>query len=225
MAAATGRQLRARAVFLGGPGAGKGTQAKRLAADGAIAHISTGDMLRAQVASGSELGRKAKVLMEQGQLVPDDLMIRMVEARIAEPDAAVGWILDGFPRTLPQAEALDRLLGQSASRRITHVIFFRIADAVLKSRLQGRRNCAQCGAIWHVETKPTKTAGICDQCGGALQQRADDRPEAIDKRLQEFHAMTAKPLCSYYHKRGVLREVDAARSPDLVYQELAQLMQ
>ncbi len=225
MTASSAIQLRARAVFLGGPGAGKGTQAKRLAESFRLAHISTGDMLRGQVARGTEQGLRAKGLMDSGKLVPDDLIVAMVKDRIAEPDAKAAWILDGFPRTLPQAEALDRLLGTDSQRRLTHVIYFRLDDPVLKARLVGRRNCSQCGAIWHVDSKPTKKMGVCDNCGGSLQQRADDRPEAIDKRLQEFHALTAKPLRSYYQQKNVLREVDANRSPDIIYQELVQLMQ
>jgi adenylate kinase len=216
--------LRARAVFLGGPGAGKGTQAKRLGEAHRLAHISTGDMLRAHSKNGTELGLKAKAFMDAGKLVPDDLIVAMVKARIGEPDAQVGWILDGFPRTLPQAEALDRLLGASPAQKITHVIYFKLADAVLKSRLSGRRNCSKCGAIWHVETKPTRKSGICDVCGGTLVQRDDDRPEAIDKRLQEFHAMTAGPLQTYYKKQNNLREIDASRSPEVIYEELVQLM-
>jgi adenylate kinase len=225
MASSAVVKLRARAVFLGGPGAGKGTQAKRLAESFRLAHISTGDMLRQQVSAATELGKKAKVLMDSGKLVPDDLMVAMVADRIAQPDATVAWILDGFPRTLPQAEALDRLLGTSPDRRITHVVYFRVADGVLKARLTGRRNCTQCGAIWHVDTKPTAKPGICDVCGGALNQRADDRPEAIDKRLQEFHSQTAEPLRAYYSKRNVLREIDANRSPDSIHEELVRLMQ
>lgn len=217
--------LRARAVFLGGPGAGKGTQAKRLASAGGIAHISTGDMLRAQVAAGSPLGKQARDFMDQGKLVPDDLIIAMVRARIAEPDAKSAWILDGFPRTLPQAEALDRMLGTTGGDAITHVVYFRVADDVLVARLSGRRTCSKCGAIWHVETRPTRVASVCDTCGGALVQRDDDRPEAIQKRLQEFHRLTAEPLRSYYHKQGKLREIDANRSPDVIYQELVQSMQ
>lgn len=225
MSASSAVQLRARAVFLGGPGAGKGTQAKRLAESFRLAHISTGDMLRAHVARGTALGKQAKTLMDGGKLVPDDLIVAMVKDRIAEPDAKAAWILDGFPRTLPQAEALDRLLGADVQRRLTHVVYFRLSDAVLKARLVGRRNCSKCGAIWHVDSKPTKVAGSCDLCGGALQQRADDRPEAIDKRLQEFHALTAEPLRTYYQQKNILREVDANRSPDSIYQELVQLMQ
>lgn len=211
-------------MFLGGPGAGKGTQAKRLAVAGSVAHISTGDMLRAHVAKGTELGKQAKSLMDGGKLVPDDLIVAMVKDRISEADAVHGWILDGFPRTLPQAEALDRLLGVSQDRKLSMVVDFRIDDAELKARLVGRRNCKSCGAIWHVVSNPTKTEGICDACGGALLQRADDRPEAIDKRLHEFHQLT-EPLRKYYQNKNLLRVLDASRSPDVIYQELAQLMQ
>ena len=224
MSAGTSISLRARAVFLGGPGAGKGTQAKRLAAAGHVAHISTGDMLRAHVNQGSDLGKQAKSLMDGGKLVPDDMIVALVKERIAQPDATAAWILDGFPRTLPQAEALDRLLGASAERKLSRVVYFQISDAELKARLEGRRNCNQCGAIWHVATKPTKRVDTCDACGGALLQRADDRPEAIDKRLQEFHKLT-EPLRAYYQNKNLLRIIDASRTPDVIYQELVQLMQ
>lgn len=218
---------RARCVFLGAPGAGKGTQAKRVAehfaaAGSPIAHLSTGDMLREEVKSGSELGQQAKGFMDGGQLVPDQLIIDMVKARICKPDAAAAWILDGFPRTLPQAEALDKNL--SGDQALTHVISFSIPEEVLVGRLSGRRTCGKCGAIWHVENRPTKVEGICDACGGELVQRSDDRPEAIGKRLEVYRSQTA-PLLAYYGDRGVLREVDANRSPDVVFQELLERMQ
>jgi adenylate kinase len=217
--------LAARAVFLGGPGAGKGTQAKRLAEASGVAHISTGDMLRAHVARGTDLGRQAKGFMDSGKLVPDELIIAMVEARIGEPDARKAWILDGFPRTLPQAQALDRLLGKTPGREITTVIYFRVPDEALIRRLSGRRTCGQCGAIWHTETSPTTRPDVCDRCGGALTQRSDDRPEAIQKRLQEYHTLTAEPLRKYYQSKGVLRELDASRAPDVIFKELIELMQ
>ena len=216
--------LRARAVFLGGPGAGKGTQAKRLAAAAKVAHISTGDMLRAHVSRGTELGQQAKSLMDSGKLVPDNLIVAMVKDRIAEPDAQHAWILDGFPRTLPQAESLDELLRPSTARGLSMVVDFQIHGNELKSRLVGRRNCKSCGAIWHVTTNPTKQAGVCDACGGELVHRSDDRPEAIDKRLHEFHLLT-EPLRSYYKSKNLLRVIDANRSPEAIYQELVQLMQ
>ena len=215
-------QLQARCVFLGAPGAGKGTQAKRVAAQVEIAHISTGDMLREEVKSGSELGAEAKTYMDAGKLVPDQLIIDMVKARIQKPDAASAWILDGFPRTLPQAEALDQNL--SGDNALTHVVSFAVPEDVLMGRLTGRRTCSQCGAIWHIEHKPTSQDGVCDNCGGELTQRSDDREEAIGKRLEVYRTQTA-PLLAYYGDRGVLREIDANRSPDVVFQELLTQMQ
>jgi len=215
-------QLQARCVFLGAPGAGKGTQAKRVAAQAEIAHISTGDMLREEVKSGSELGAEAKTYMDAGKLVPDQLIIDMVKARIQKPDAASAWILDGFPRTLPQAEALDQNL--SGDNALTHVVSFAVPEDVLMGRLTGRRTCSQCGAIWHIEHKPTSQDGVCDNCGGELTQRSDDREEAIGKRLEVYRTQTA-PLLAYYGDRGVLREIDANRSPDVVFQELLTQMQ
>ena len=215
-------QLQARCVFLGAPGAGKGTQAKRVAAQAEIAHISTGDMLREEVKSGSELGAEAKTFMDAGKLVPDQLIIDMVKARIQQPDAQSAWILDGFPRTLPQAEALDQNL--SGDNALTHVVSFAVPEDVLMGRLTGRRTCSQCGAIWHIEHKPTSQDGVCDNCGGELTQRSDDREEAIGKRLEVYRTQTA-PLLAYYGDRGVLREIDANRSPDVVFQELLTQMQ
>ena len=165
--------LTARCVFLGAPGAGKGTQAKRIAEGVAMAHISTGDMLRAQVQAGTELGTQAKGFMDAGQLVPDELIIAMVQERIREPDAVSAWILDGFPRTLPQAEALDASLGDSSP--LSHVIYFAVPEAALLSRLTGRRTCGKCGAIWHVETKPTRQDGSrrCDRAASPCLPGAD----------------------------------------------------
>lgn len=214
--------LQARCVFLGAPGAGKGTQAKRVAETAEIAHISTGDMLREEVKSGSALGAEAKAYMDEGKLVPDQLIIDMVKARIEKPDAASAWILDGFPRTLPQAEALDQNL--SGDNALTHVISFAVPEAALMGRLTGRRTCSQCGAIWHIEHNPTSKDGVCDLCGGELTQRSDDREEAIGKRLEVYRTQTA-PLLAYYGDRGVLRELDANRAPDVVFQELLTQMQ
>lgn len=214
--------LKSRCVFLGAPGAGKGTQAKKVAEAASVAHISTGDMLRGQVAQKTQLGLKAKGFMDEGKLVPDELIIAMVKARIAEPDARSAWILDGFPRTLPQAEALDKNL--SGSSALSHVISFAIPEQVLVGRLSGRRTCSNCGAIWHIEHQPTKKTGICDACGGELMQRTDDRPEAIGKRLEVYRSQTA-PLLAYYRERRLLREIDANRDPSVVFQELLKLMQ
>ena len=219
----------ARCVFLGTPGAGKGTQAKRVAEKSGLAHISTGDMLREEVRSGSALGAEAKSFMDQGMLVPDQLIIDMVKVRIggrgqqeADSSSSSSWILDGFPSTLPQAEALDNNL--SSDNALTHVIYFAVPEDVLMGRLTGRRTCSKCGAIWHIEHKPTSQDGVCDLCGGELTQRSDDRAEAIGKRLEEYRSLTS-PLLAYYRDRGVLREIDANRSPDVVFQELLTHMQ
>lgn len=220
--AASSQVVRARAVFLGAPGAGKGTQAKQVAEAAKLAHISTGDMLRHEVSLGSPLGLQAKSFMDAGKLVPDQVIIGMVQARIQLPDAKSAWILDGFPRTLPQAEALDRSL--SGASAVSHVIYFAVPEQVLFGRLTGRRTCSKCGAIWHVETKPTKQSGVCDLCGGATGQRSDDHPEKITKRLEEYRTLTA-PLLAYYGSRKLLREIDANRSPAVVFQELLKLMQ
>ena len=213
--------LQARVVFLGAPGAGKGTQAKEVANRGSLAHISTGDMLRAEVAQATELGRQAKSFMDAGQLVPDAVIIGMVQKRIAQPDAAKAWILDGFPRTLAQAEALDREL--PAGRKLTHVIYFALPEQVLMARLTGRRTCSKCGAIWHVQTKATKVEGVCDQCGGKTVQRSDDHPDKITQRLIEYRTLTA-PLLDYYRRRNLLRDLDADRAPATILEELLQLM-
>ncbi|MFN0184911.1 MAG: adenylate kinase [Aquabacterium sp.] len=214
--------LQARAVFLGAPGAGKGTQAKQVAGVASIAHISTGDMLRQQVAAGTALGAQAKGFMDAGKLVPDQVIIGMVQARISEPDAKSAWILDGFPRTLPQAEALDKSLSKATA--VSHVIYFAVPEQALAARLTGRRTCSKCGAIWHVETKPTKRDGVCDLCGGATVQRSDDHPDKIQKRQEEYRTATA-PLLTYYRNRKLLREIDANRSPAVIQKELLQLMQ
>ncbi|MGK0153781.1 MAG: adenylate kinase [Neolewinella sp.] len=216
----------ARCVFLGAPGAGKGTQAKRVAEETGLTHLSTGDLLRVEVKSGSELGVEAKGYMDAGKLVPDQLIIDMVKARIGDGNssslAANGWILDGFPRTLPQAEALDSNL--SGDNALTHVISFVVPEEVLMGRLTGRRTCSKCGAIWHIHHKPTSKEGVCDQCCGDLTQRSDDRKEAIGKRLEVYRSQTA-PLLAYYGDRGVLKELDANRAPDVVFQELLPHMQ
>lgn len=214
--------LKARSVFLGAPGAGKGTQAKEVAAQAKLAHISTGDMLRQEVAQGTELGKRAQAFMDKGLLVPDDVIIGMVKVRIQQPDAKAAWILDGFPRTLPQAQALDENLPREQA--LSHVVYFAVPEQVLFGRLTGRRTCSQCGAIWHVETKPTKKDGVCDLCGGATVQRSDDHPDKINQRLVAYRTQT-EPLLAYYRGRNLLREIDANRPPAVVFQELLKLMQ
>lgn len=209
-----------RAVFLGAPGAGKGTQAQQLAATGGALHVSTGDMLREHKAKGTPLGKQAQEFMDSGRLVPDSLIIAMVKERIAAPDAQSAWILDGFPRTLPQAEALDASLG---ARGLTHVVSFAIPQSELLARLSGRRTCGNCGAIWHVQFKPTTRDGICDKCGGRLVHRPDDHPDAVSKRLEVFRVQT-EPLLVYYRQRGILVELDANRPPEQVFDALKALV-
>ncbi len=215
----------ARAIFLGAPGAGKGTQAQLLARDTGALHISTGDMLRQHVSRGSELGEQARAYMDKGQLVPDEIIIAMVKDRFAQPDAGKSWILDGFPRTLAQARALDESLlrAGTADNGVSHVIYFDVPTESLIRRLSGRRTCSQCGAIWHVEFNPTALKGACDTCAGKLLQRSDDRPEAIDKRLEVYRTQT-EPLLDYYRAMDILIEVPADRPPDLVYLDLAKAL-
>jgi adenylate kinase len=207
-----------RAVFLGAPGAGKGTQAKALAGEGSgVLHLSTGDMLREEVASGSELGLRAKTYMDAGELVPDEVVISMVEKRLSGSDAS-SWILDGFPRTLPQAEALDRTL-EEGGRPLSHVVFFSVPEQTLIRRLSGRLTCTGCGEIWNRFFKPTRQEGICDLCGSPLKTRDDDRPEAVQQRLQAYQEKT-QPLLDYYRSRDLLVEIEADREPDDVHAAL-----
>ena len=210
--------LRVRTVFLGAPGAGKGTQAKLLAEGRDILHISTGDMLREDVKAGTPLGLEAKTFMDRGDLVPDEVMIGMVAERIRRPDAAKAWILDGFPRTLAQAESLDPSL-DAAGQTLSHVLYFQVPTERLVQRLTARWTCGSCGEIWNTQFKPPTRNGVCDNCRGALTQRADDRPEAVSTRLQAYAAQT-EPLLGYYRTHGVLVELDADRAPEDVQSDL-----
>jgi len=208
-----------RLVLLGPPGAGKGTQAERIRDRYGLAHLSTGDMLREAVAAGTEIGREAKSIMDAGQLVPDELIIRLVEARISEPDCAKGFLLDGFPRTLAQAEALDRLLAERGAR-LDAVIEFAVDDEALVERISGRFSCKKCGALYHDRFKPTKVPGVCDVCGGTeFVRRPDDNPETVRARLRAYHEQTA-PLLPYYRARGLLITVDAMADIDAVTEEI-----
>ena len=202
-------------ILLGPPGAGKGTQAKRLEQSRSIVQLSTGDMLRAAVDKGSELGKKAKTIMDAGQLVPDDLMIEMISQRIDEPDCKNGFILDGFPRTTPQAEALDRMLAEK-TLKLDAVVEMQVDDEALVGRITGRFSCAKCGAGYHDTFQRPKTEGVCDACGGTeFKRRADDNEETVRARLTAYHAQTA-PILPYYDGKGVLKTVDGMAPIDEV---------
>ena len=194
-----------RVIFLGPPGAGKGTQADELAREWGVPHIATGDMLREAAARGTRLGLEAKRYMDTGALVPDDVVIGLVDERLGEADAAGGAVLDGFPRTVAQAEALDRLL-RARGAEVDRVIFFDVARPELLRRLTGRRICRNCGASYHVAFVPPRVAGVCDRCGGELYQRDDDTETAVAKRLDVYATQTA-PLLDYYRGRGILGKI------------------
>jgi adenylate kinase len=202
-------------IFLGPPGAGKGTQAQRLRDDFHLPYISTGDMLREHVKNQTELGRKAKEYMDSGGLVPDELVIAMLSERLQQDDTGDGFILDGFPRTIPQAEALDEEL-ERLGRRITAVLLIDVPDDVLVERISGRRVCVKAGHNYHVKYDPPKHDNVCDQDGSRLIQRDDDKPEVVRARLQTYHEQT-EPLIGYYDERGLLRRFDGTRSPDEVH--------
>jgi adenylate kinase len=203
-------------ILLGPPGAGKGTQAERLREDFALPHISTGDMLRAEVAQGSDLGREAKRYMDAGDLVPDEVIIGMIIKRVEAPDAADGFLLDGFPRNEQQADALAEAL-TGLGRRLSAALLIEVPDDELVRRLAGRRVCVKNPShIYHVEFDPPKHDGVCDQDGSRLVQRDDDKEETIRRRLQVYHSQT-EPLIGYYDRAGLLRRFDGTRHPDEVH--------
>ncbi len=209
-------------ILLGPPGAGKGTQAARLQDNLGIVHISTGDMLRAEVASGSDLGEQAKGIMESGGLVPDDLIIAMISKRISCEDCSGGFILDGFPRTTPQAEALDEMLADSGIV-LDHVIEIRVDDEAMIQRITGRFACAECGAGYHDDFHPPKEDGVCDKCGSEkFVRRADDDEDTVRSRLQAYHRQTA-PIISYYSDKGGLSSVDGMADIDEVTREICKI--
>ena len=209
-------------ILLGAPGAGKGTQAQRLAVRFGIPQISTGDMLRAARREGTPLGKKAEEYMTAGKLVPDEVVIGLVEERLAKADAKAGFILDGFPRTIPQAEALDRVL-QKLGRDKLRVIDVQVPEVTLVERLGGRLSCPKDGASYHVHFTPPKSANLCDNCGTPLVTRADDKPEAIAQRLREYNDKTA-PLVSYYQGAGVLKSIDGVGELEVVLDRLVRAL-
>ena len=209
-------------IMLGAPGAGKGTQAKMIADKYGIPHISTGDIFRANIKNGTELGKKAKEYMDQGLLVPDELTCDLVVDRIAQPDAAKGYVLDGFPRTIPQAEALTAAL-KARGESVDYAIDVDVPDENIVNRMGGRRACLACGATYHIAFNPPKTEGICDVCGKELVLRDDDKPETGQKRLDVYHAQT-QPLIDYYTKAGVLRSVDGTQDIDKVFGDITGIL-
>jgi adenylate kinase len=209
-----------RLVFLGPPGAGKGTQARQLAREWNVPQIATGDMLREAVGAGTPLGRQAKRVMDEGGLVSDDVIVGLIAERLRQPDAAGGFILDGFPRTLGQAEALDRLL-KDLGQKLDTVLYFQVAEPELVRRLSGRRICRQCQSAFHVVSAPPKQAGVCDRCGGELYQRDDDSEATVRSRLQVYERQTT-PLLNYYRDRGLLTAINGEGSVDAIHATIRQ---
>jgi adenylate kinase len=210
-------------ILLGGPGAGKGTQGELMAEWLPLPRVSSGDLFRANLSQETELGKQAKVYMDRGELVPDEVTIGMVADRIAEPDCADGVVFDGFPRTVAQAEALDDLLADMG-RQVDTVLNIEVSEDVLLERLAGRWTCSQCGEIYHRLFSPEKVEGICDKCGGSLYQREDDNRETQLRRIRVYQEQTA-PLQDYYRARGVLVDIDGEQSPDAVGAEIRQAVQ
>ncbi len=210
-------------VFLGPPGAGKGTQAKRLSEEFKWPHVSTGEILREAVSKGTDLGRKAKEYMEKGELVPDEVVIGIIKDRLKLEDAQDGFILDGFPRTVNQAQSLDKVLKEEGNS-LDLVLYFEVDEEEIVKRLTGRRNCSKCGAIFHLIYNPPKKSGICDLCRGELIQREDDREETVKNRLRVYLSQTF-PLIDYYQEKGLLREIDARKSEDEVYQKIKRVLE
>lgn len=209
-------------IMLGAPGAGKGTQAKMIAEKCGIPHISTGDIFRANIKNGTELGAKAKEYMDKGLLVPDELVCDLVVDRIQQADCEKGYILDGFPRTIPQAEALEAALN-AIEQKLDYAIDIDVPDENIINRMSGRRACVGCGATYHVVFNPTKVEGKCDVCGESLILRDDDKPETVKKRLDVYHTQT-QPLIDFYSARKVLVEVDGTQSMDKVFEDIMKIL-
>ncbi|HET7853686.1 MAG TPA: adenylate kinase [Candidatus Methylomirabilis sp.] len=212
-----------RAILLGPPGAGKGTQAKMLTERYGVPQVSTGDILRAAVAAGTPLGKEAKTHMDRGALVPDEVVIGIVRDRLGEPDCRKGYLLDGFPRTVAQAEALTRML-KKLGAPLPRVVSLEVAEEELVKRLSGRRTCQGCGALFHVEFHPPRGEGTCDKCGGRLIQREDDKEETIRRRLQVYRKQT-EPLIDYYEKQGLLKTVNGLGETGEVFARVSKALE
>ena len=209
-------------IMLGAPGAGKGTQAKQIAAKYDIPHISTGDIFRANIKNNTELGQKAKTYMDQGLLVPDELTCDLVMDRIQQDDCKNGFVLDGFPRTIPQAEALENALAK-LGQSMDYAIDVDVPDENIVNRMSGRRACLKCGATYHIVSIPPKKEGICDNCGSELVIRDDDKPETVQKRLNVYHEQT-QPLIDFYSKKGILKSVDGTQPMDRVFADIVNIL-
>ncbi|MDY3250806.1 MAG: adenylate kinase [Candidatus Choladocola sp.] len=210
-------------VMLGAPGAGKGTQAKMIAAKYQIPHVSTGDIFRANIKNGTELGKKAKEYMDQGLLVPDELTVDLVIDRLSQEDCQNGYILDGFPRTIPQAEALDRALAKR-NEKMDYAVDVDVPDENIISRMSGRRACVGCGATYHVVYNPSKKGEACEVCGEKLILRDDDKPETVQKRLTVYHNQT-QPLIDYYTEQGILKTVDGTQDMNDVFEAIVRILE
>lgn len=209
-------------IMLGAPGAGKGTQAKQIADKYSIPHISTGDIFRANLKAGTELGKKAKEYMDQGLLVPDELTCDLVMDRIGQEDCKNGFVLDGFPRTIPQAEALDAALAK-INEKMDYAVDMDVPDENIVNRMSGRRACLNCGATYHIVSIPTKVEGVCDRCGNKVVLRDDDQPETVKKRLDVYHEQT-QPLIDYYKKQNILKTVDGTQPMEEVFRAIVEIL-
>ena len=209
-------------IMLGAPGAGKGTQAKMIAEKFGIPHISTGDIFRANIKNGTELGKKAKEYMDKGQLVPDELTVEILLDRVAADDCKNGYVLDGFPRTIPQADVLDKELTKLGDK-VDFAINVDVPDENIVRRMSGRRACLKCGATYHIEHSPPKQEGICDKCGSELVQRDDDKPETVQNRLSVYHEQT-QPLIDYYNKKNILKSVDGTKDMQEVFSDIVNIL-
>lgn len=209
-------------VMLGAPGAGKGTQAKMIAEKYGIPHVSTGDIFRANIKNGTALGMEAKTYMDQGRLVPDELTVKILLDRVAQPDCANGYVLDGFPRTIPQAEVLDEAL-QAQGEKLDWAVNVDVPDENIVRRMSGRRACLKCGATYHIEHIPPKKEGVCDACESELVLRDDDRPETVQNRLKVYHEQT-QPLIDFYTGKGILRSVDGTRDMRDVFAAITEIL-